>query len=416
MPDHRQTINGFGHEDATRAESPVDGCRRDGRQTARGRWIEGGVIVAFWGIMAALDVAQQAFDSHTGAPDGLGPGETLYTFLEYAPWIAATPLIFWLARRFSFERRGWPWHLFVHVAAAVTVAAGIDLSNHAMWNAIVQRDHRSVSLAAVLDGFHILPELLLYLVVLSAGFARDYLRRYRERVEEAARLRTEASELKAAAAALHAQLVEARFQTLRTQLNPHFLFNTLNTISSYLEEDPAGVRRMIARLSELLRYTLEKTESREVPLRQELGFIDGYLEIQLIRFDDSLVVHLDIDPAVLDALIPNLILQPLVENAIKHGIGRCEEGGTIELRAWRENERLHLSVRDTGPGLALTDGDGAPAGSAGIGLRNTRARLESLYGSDQRFTLEPSHDGGLVAHLDLPYHKTTDLYTTAFSE
>ncbi|MGI9175353.1 MAG: sensor histidine kinase [Rhodothermales bacterium] len=402
-------------------ESPTDGLLPHERYARAGHWwIEGAIIVAFWSTLAGLDVAQSAFDPRGGGQGGMHPGESLYTFLEYALWIVATPVIFWLARRFSFERRGWPGHLLLHVGAAVAVSAAVDLAHHVLWNALMTGRPRPVSLAAVLGGFHFLPELLLYLIVLAAGFARDYFLRYRGRVDEAARLQAEAAEQRARTVGLQAQLAESRLRALRAQLNPHFLFNTLNFISSDLERDPRGVRRMIARLSELLRYTLDKTDVREVPLRQELGFIDGYLEIQRIRFEDRLAVHHNVDPAVLDALVPNLILQPLVENAVKHGIAHRESGGGIELRAWRVGEHLHLSVRDDGPGLPPTngdgDGDGEATASQGIGLRNTRERLEALYGTAQRFVLEPAEGGGLTAHLVLPYHTGTDLYTTALPE
>ena len=397
------------------AESPPDGPPPSEALAQRRRWwIEGAIIVAFWGTLAGLDVAQSAFDPRGGDRGGMRAGEALYTFLEYALWVIVTPAIFWLARRFSFDRRGWPGRLLLHVGAAVAIPAAVDLAHHVLWNALMDGRPRPVSLAAVLGGFHFLPELLLYLIVLAAGFARDYFLRYRERVDEAARLRAEAAEQQARTVGLQAQLAESRFRALRMQLSPHFLFNTLNFISSDLERDPRGVRRMIARLSELLRYTLDKTDVREVPLRQELGFIDGYLEIQRIRFEDRLAVQRDVDPAVLDAFVPSLILQPLVENAVKHGIAHCEEGGFIELRAWREGEHLHLSVRDDGPGLSSTDGDGTAA--PGIGLRNTRERLEALYGTSQRFELKPAEGGGLVAHLVLPYHTGTDLYTTALPE
>lgn len=397
-------------------ESPSDGSTPHRRFAWKRRWVEGVVIVIFWTTLAGLEVAQNAFDPRGGGRGGIRPGEPLYIFLEYALWIVATPLIFWLARHFSFERGSWLQPLFLHGSAAVAISAVVDLTHHMFWNALVIGEPRPVTLPAVLGGFHFLPELLLYLIVLAAGFARDYFLRYRERVDEAARLRAEAAEQRAHAVGLQAQLAESRLQALRTQLNPHFLFNTLNFISSYLERDPRGVRRMIARLSELLRYTLDKTSEREVPLRQELSFIDGYLEIQRIRFGDRLVVHRDVDPDVLEALVPTLILQPLVENAVKHGIAHREEGGRIELCAWREDERLHLSVRDDGPGLPSSSENGADAAAPGFGLRNTRERLEALYGAAQRFTLESAGGAGAVAHLAFPYHTGTDLYTTTLPE
>ena len=372
-----------------------------GRSVAqKQRWIEGGIIIAFWGVIALLDIAEGAFDPG-GDNGGLRPGEALHTFLENAAWAILTPGIFWLSRRFSLEHRDWLRHLLLHVFVAVMVAAGIDLIKGTLWDALVTGNTRPISLLYVLNSFRFVDEFLLYLVVLAACFARGYFLRYQERQQEAVALRAHAAQLQA-------HLAEARFQALRMQINPHFLFNTLHTISTYLERDPRGVRRMIARLSDLLRYTLEMGNLKEVPLRQEMSFVDGYLDIQAIRFQDSLEVHLDTEPDVMEALVPNLILQPLVENAIKHGVSSVETGGRIELRAWREGEHLHLSVGDNGPGLA------APA-EDGVGLRNTRDRLESLYGDKQSLVLEPAEGGGLVAHITLPYHTGADLYTRAVS-
>ena len=161
---------------------------------------------------------------------------------------------------------------------------------------------------------------------------------------------------------------------------------------------------MIARLSELLRYTMERAGEQEVTLHEELLFLDGYLEIQQIRFQERLEVAKAIDPDVLEALVPSLILQPLVENAIKHGVSRIEEMGRIEIRAWREAETLCLSVRDNGPGPE-------DASEEGVGLRNTRERLQSLYGTAQRLVLEPSAEGGALAQIRLPFHTRADLHT-----
>ena len=395
--------------------SSADGARRRYPLVRKQYWIEGSVVLVFWSVIAGLEVAQIAYDPRGGGPGGMRPGEPLYIFAEHALWMVVTPLIFWLPRHFSFERQVWTRALLVHVGAAIVTPAGVDLIHHVFWNALAVGEPRPVSLAAVFSGFHVLPEFLLYLIVLAAGFARDYFLRYRERLEEAARLRAEAAEQRAQAIKLQAQLAESRLRALRAQLSPHFFFNTLNFISSYLERDPRGVRRMIARLSELLRYTLDKTEEREVPLRQELGFIEDYLEIQRIRFADRLEVDYAVDAAVRDALVPNLILQPLVENAVKHGIARREEGGRIDVQAWREAEHLHLRVRDNGPGLPPADEDGA-ATSAGIGLRITRERLEGLYGTAQRLDVGPAEGGGVAAHVVLPYHTGADLYTTTLPE
>jgi len=392
--------------DPDRPVDPPEGARRQ-------RWLEGGVILAFWGFIIVLTLGQRALDPRLGEPGRLLTGELPHALLEYTLWALLTPGIFWFSRRFRLEGGTWFRHLLLHLSMALVVGFAFDLLGFVTFRAwVVPTMEIPFSFTGRLLSVFFLDEFIIYLVVLAAGFARGYFLQYREHLEETVLLRTQAAELHAHTAELQAQLAEARLQTLRMQINPHFLFNTLHTISTYLERDPRGVRRMIARLSELLRYTLEMTEVKEVPLRQELGFLDGYLEIQSIRFRDTLTIHRDIDAAVLEALVPNLILQPIVENAIKHGVGGLEDEGRIELRAWREEERLHLSVRDNGPGLARPSGDGAASLSQGIGLRNTRERLESLYGAEQSFDLAPAEGGGVVAHISLPYHTAADLFTS----
>jgi LytS/YehU family sensor histidine kinase len=187
------------------------------------------------------------------------------------------------------------------------------------------------------------------------------------------------------------------------QLNPHFLFNTLHAISALVHKDVEAADRMIARLSDLLRYALESTDAQEVPLRQELGFLNRYLEIEQTRFGDRLTVRLDIAPETLDALVPNLVLQPLVENAIRHGIEPRAKPGRIDLRARRENGRLKLEVCDNGVGL--------PSGripEEGVGLSNTRARLQQLYGEGHCFELGDAPGGGLMVSVELPFRAAGD--------
>jgi two-component system, LytTR family, sensor kinase len=204
---------------------------------------------------------------------------------------------------------------------------------------------------------------------------------------------------------LQAQLADARLAALRTQLNPHFLFNTLHAVSALVERDPRGVRRMIARLSELLRTTLDGADEQEVPLEQELTFTHRYLEIMQIRFQGRLSIESQVEPAVLDALVPNLILQPLVENAIKHGVSKIDVEGRIQIQARRDGERLVLCVRDNGPRAS----ESVLRAAEGIGLRNTRERLLELYGSEQSFTLRGAEDGGVVAEVIIPFHKRADV-------
>jgi sensor histidine kinase YesM len=229
------------------------------------------------------------------------------------------------------------------------------------------------------------------MTILSIGFARAYYIRLQDR-------RLQATELRA-------DLTEARLQALRMQINPHFLFNTLNAIAGLVEHDPKGVRTMVARLSALLRHTLDSSGRDEVPLSQELDVLSDYLAIMHVRFADRLNVESDIDDDVRTALVPDLILQPLVENAIKHGISQRETPGTVRISARRTGPYLRLTVEDDGDGSGEPfAGDGLPDTSKGIGLQNVRERLERLYGEDHRMSLRPSTTGGLAAQIWLPYH------------
>jgi sensor histidine kinase YesM len=253
----------------------------------------------------------------------------------------------------------------------------------------------------------ILNHFIIYIGVLSAGFARDYFLRYRTRERETARLQSET-------ARLEAQLAEARLSALNAQLNPHFLFNTLHAISSLVEHDPRGVRRMIARLSELLRYTLNGGNDNEVVLAQEIAFLERYLEIMQIRFQGQLEIEVQLGDDARDALVPNLILQPLVENAVKHGVDKVSDRGKIRIQARREVDRLVLTVADNGPGPSNVQK--SEEGESGVGLDNIRQRLEQLYGSAQSLSLTKSPEGGTVAQITMPFRTRTELRTTILTE
>jgi LytS/YehU family sensor histidine kinase len=182
------------------------------------------------------------------------------------------------------------------------------------------------------------------------------------------------------------------------QLNPHFLFNTLHAVSALVERDPAGVRRMIARLSDLLRETLDGSGEAERTVEREMAFIGRYLDIMQVRFQGKLEVATTVDPEVLRAMVPALVLQPLVENAIKHGLSAAG-AGRLEIGARRVGDKVRLWVRDNGPGpLAAIAADG-------VGLANTRARLEQMYGDAQRLTLRAHESGGALAEVEIPYRE-----------
>jgi sensor histidine kinase YesM len=229
--------------------------------------------------------------------------------------------------------------------------------------------------------------LIVYWLVVFAHLGWHYYQRFREREVQTVQLQHE--------------LVEARLEALRMQLNPHFLFNTLHAISSLIHENPQAADRVVARLSELLRLTLDQSKPQEVPLSEEMAFLDRYLEIEQTRFAERLRVEKNISPDTQQALVPYLILQPLVENAVRHGIEPREELGLLKICASRKNGRLELLVRDNGDGLpSKTDLNAA----AGIGLSNTKSRLRHLYGEDCRFELNPAEGGGLEARVEIPFH------------
>lgn len=384
---------------------------------ARRRWIEAALIVAFWVCIFMLTAGRRAIGPWgPGGPGGLSTNEVLQAGITYAVWLLLTPGIFWLAVRFSLDRRDWPLSLLLHLGAALVVAVAMEVLWYHTFRALVwepgsfgfRSADRSFSMARTVFSLRFLDELIIYFVVLAAGFARDYFHRYRQRQEEASQLRAQSAELQA-------QLAEARLQALRMQINPHFLFNTLHAISSLVERDAVGVQRMVARLSKLLRYALESSSSQEVPLEEELAFLDDYLEIQRIRFEEHLDVSLDVAPRVEEGLVPSLILQPLVENAIKHGASKAEGKGFVEITARREGNDLVMRVRDNGPGLGSTTDNGQQPRTEGIGLANTRERLENLYGDAQSLTFHAVEDGGLVVQIVVPYHTRADLYTPAYS-
>ena len=229
--------------------------------------------------------------------------------------------------------------------------------------------------------------MIVYWLVVFAHLGWHYYQRLRERETQTAQLQHE--------------LVEARLDALRMQLNPHFLFNTLHAISSLIHDNPQAADRVVARLSELLRLTLDQTKPQEVPLSEEMAFLDRYLEIEQTRFAERLRVEKDISPETQQALVPYLILQPLVENAVRHGIEPREDLGLLQICASRKNGRLELVVRDNGEGTGWTIDLST---TKGIGLSNTQSRLRHLYGQNCKFELSPAEGGGLEARVEIPFH------------
>lgn len=321
-------------------------------------------------------------------------GETLAAWMICAcVWFGLTPLMLYLARRFPLERRSWLKSVLVHLAASVAFAL-LQLGAYILLALLVglysgQQPFFASFRNLFVTSFHF--DLLTYWAIIGLSHALDYYRKYRERELRASQLET--------------TLAQAQLDALRMQLHPHFLFNTLNSISVLMAEDTRAARRMLTRLSDLLRASFENKGTHEVTLKEELEFLESYLEIEQTRFQDRLTVRMEVEPKALDACVPNLILQPLVENAIRHGIAPRAAPGLIEIRARRENGMVQLEVCDNGAGLNASSSESL---MKGIGLSNTRARLEQLYGASHRFELHDREGGGLKVTIEIPFHNLAD--------
>jgi two-component system, LytTR family, sensor kinase len=366
-------------------------------------------IFGLWTFIAMLTSANRLVGVFGRAPRS-AVFEALYWVLNSYLWAAATPFIFWLAWRFGREGSSRVVGVLLLVAAGAVIVTVLALTRGFAWVQVLhfpptRNAQFSFSVRGTLRSPWFLNDLLTYGGILAVGFTREFFVRDRVRQQEATLLQAQAAQLQAQAAQLQAQLADARLETLRMQLNPHFLFNTLHAVSSLVERDPRGVRRMIARLSELLRYTLQGSNRQEVAVEEEMEFLRKYLEIMQVRFEGRLEIETRVTPEVADALVPTLILQPLVENAVKHGVSNQMDAGRIEIYADRKGDRLLLGVRDNGPGLR----GGEPEDGEGLGLQNVRARLQQMFGEDQDLTLREAEGGGVLAEIELPLHTRADL-------
>jgi signal transduction histidine kinase len=323
-------------------------------------------------------------------------GEALIWYLAWTyTWALFTPVILWLRRRFPFQSGRWLSTLALHIVASLLIAwigalafnlAGQVLGQIEGGMAVLLRE----SLEMFVAFLHFDP--LFYWIIIGLAYLLEHYQTSRARELRASQLET--------------QLAEARLQALESQLHPHFLFNALNTIAVLVRtERSAQAVRVVTGLGELLRRALDGAGAQVVPLKQEIEFIRRYLEIEQIRFGERLQVELHIEPSAQDAQVPYLILQPLVENAIQHGIASRTGAGKLRIDASRDDGRLRLSVRDDGPGLS-EEAEGTPGN--GVGLSTTKERLERLYGDDHSFVIENAADGGVIASLDLPFSLAAD--------
>src|SRR5438128_1802647 len=317
--------------------------------------------------------------------------------VQFYLWAILAPLLFRFSRRFPIEFRPLNLRNLLPYFPALISFAGIHQAIHlaVLWS-ITPRLRRQfpdlIDCYRAYFGFGFYIDLIIASLIIIAVHALVYYQNFR------------ASEL--AQSSLKTQLAQAQLRALKMQLHPHFLFNTLHSISSLVLEDPSKANSMIARLGDFLRLTLENSEQQLVTLKEEIEFLRTYLEIEQVRFGDRLTVAFEIEPTTLSAAVPHLILQPVVENAIQHAIAPRATRGHIKIEAKRLNSLLRLEVRDNGPGIAS---NGDLLGAEGVGLSNVRTRLQQIYGCEFRFELITARHGGLGVGTQIPFPREPDL-------
>jgi two-component system, LytTR family, sensor kinase len=353
------------------------------------------LVFAVWTFLAAFSSSQTVvYLSQRGQPI-VWRDMLTGRFADWYTCALFTPLFFWMGRRYPIDRKSWrvmlPLTLVVtsvcvviKYAVLVPIEHALGLNLGASFSSELSRNFANESMA--------------FWAVIGIVHAFEFNRRYRER--------------EVAAADLRARLSEAQLEALRSQIHPHFLFNTLHAISTLMHRDVEAADTMLTRLSDLLRLTMQHRDQNEISLRDELALVDQYIEIMRVRFGDRLTVRHVIRPDTLDALVPQFILQPLLENAFDHGIAKTAGPGTIEISALTVDGKLELSISDNG---FNRNRSGERLKKNGMGLANTRRRLEQLYGSAQSISLEKLPERGTRVVVAIPLHTSTRLTPVAAS-
>ncbi len=312
------------------------------------------------------------------------------TLPDWYLWAFLAIPILKLGKRYPLESKTWRESIWIHIPASVAFATfhiALAVTSLLLFEALDGYQHSWFEKFELNFIWYFHYDVLTYWAILGFAHALQYYRSFQEK--------------RVAAVKLQAQLSQAQLQALKMQLHPHFLFNTLNSMSSLLQRsgsshaDIQTAKKMIVRLADFLRLTLQNSGAQDVDLQQELEFLRCYLEIEKVRFQDRLTVQLNIDPETLHMRIPNLILQPIVENAIRHGIGPRSSPGVVEISTTRKNGMLQVRIRDNGAGLPESF-------QAGVGLSNTQARLQQSFGESYRFSLENGSTGGVEVIMEIP--------------
>jgi signal transduction histidine kinase len=348
-------------------------------QNRRTRWL---FALAAWPACAAAVATSEVFYRAGFGVPIRWTDAVRYPAVDFLFFALAIPAIYELGLRFPLGNKGWPRHAAVLLGGALAFDVVHALYRAPLHEFVYRRvapDLAVVSTARLVEFYAVgnfFGDLWLFGLIVGLAHMGVYYARYEDREREWA---------------------AARLQALEAQLQPHFLFNTLNSIAALMHEDVDAADEMMANLATLLRRSLDQGGVTEIRLREEIEALEIYLAIQRTRFQDRLTTRVEADEQALDALVPRLILQPLVENAVRHGIGRGSGAGVIEVRARREGGRLKLTVFDDGPGPA-----GEPSNGGGLGLRNTRARLAQHFEDEYRLELRAGPEGGAIAEIEIP--------------
>jgi two-component system, LytTR family, sensor kinase len=364
-------------------------------------WLVWAISFGVWTLIAlAGAVTMYQFNRMRGWPRNFGSmlALQLSQTLTYAP---LTPFVFLLACRYPLRRGAWRRRLVVYLVGGLlfTVAhvvlrgltyqvwdTGTANYASAIWDSHAHALKIRWDLFQSLFFYNVVDDITgTYVPTVLIAHVVSYYQRFRQRELRSSQLQT--------------QLAKAHLQALKSQLQPHFLFNTMHSISALMLTDVQAADRMMTRLSDLLRMTLDAEETQVTTLSRELEFVNCYLEIEKIRFEERLNVVLDISPETLDAQVPQLLLQPLVDNAVKHGISKLPAAGEIRIIVKKQNGELQLEISDNGPGFCKP----GSYQHAGLGLRITRERLESLYGQDQSMELLSPPEGGATVRVCIPF-------------
>ncbi len=354
----------------------ISACRHSVRQFTP-LW----VVLGLWGGLVLLFAIQTKVTSAQTWSDVLAQVGSFWL-----PWIFLLPIVVWISLRCPFERSKILSHIGVHISiCAATLTVNQLTSRFILPMSPAPFDSHGPPPPELRLG----PDILIYLVTMSASVAFAHYRKSQERERRAIEL--------------EARLAQAKLQALRMQINPHFLFNTFNVISSLVHTNPRIADDMITDLSELFRVSFENSDNQEISLSRELELLRCYLAIEQRRFGERLQIEQDVDPKILDALVPTLILQPIAENAIRHGIEPQAAVGKIAIRVLRDDNKIKISVSDNGKKpvvFPLTENE---SGRRGVGLANTRARLQQLYGKEQSLSIGQGELGGWTVEITLPF-------------